>query len=168
MMEEQDGIWERNRTGCPIHKRQEKILRVNIGREVLGYRVITTTTRGREIIEVSEPIRLFFYSLDGELDLKPITRPMRIARYRVCEWRYAETTSDKYGHRIGDLEKFNRGEENHGCVIRIEEQELVPIWNRCSECKKFTSNLEDTYQVELDYSCIECFCENTDQQPNNY
>ena len=98
-MKEQNGIIERNRTGCPIHKRQEKILRVNIGKEVLGYRVITT--RGREIIEVSEPIRLFFYSLDGELDLKPITRPMRIARFRVCEWRYAVTKTNKYGQRFG-------------------------------------------------------------------
>ena len=131
MMEEQDEIWERNRIGCPIHKRQEKILRIEIG---------------------SNP--------DGS--------PMRIARYRVCEWRYAETTTNKYGQKIGNLEKFNRGEENHGCKIEVEEYDLVPIYNQCSECKKFTSNLEDTYRSELDYSCLECFCENTDQQPNNY
>tara|TARA_Y100001951_G_C11242803_1_gene241547 strand:+ start:458 stop:982 length:525 start_codon:yes stop_codon:yes gene_type:complete len=165
--------FERNRTGCPIHKRQEKILRVEIGKEVRGYRLIQNHKRRRsEIIEISEPIRLFFFSLDGELDLNPITKPMRIAKYRLCEWVHPEVTTDKHGNRRGDIDKYQNAKNEHdkgmsGCIIVVDEIEPVPIYNQCSECHKYTSHDEERYKKELDFMCVNCFCEQTNQSDFN-
>ena len=107
MMEEQDGIWERNRTGCPIHKRQEKILRVNIGREVIGYRVITTTTRGREIIEFLLREVYFKDHSDGvkieEVDSKIVITP------RVD---YMRDAFDDFEEYLNDNKEFEYNWEN--------------------------------------------------------
>jgi hypothetical protein len=155
---EENQTFERNRIGCPIHKRQEKILRVEIGKEVRGYRLIQNHKRRRsEIIEESEPIRLFFFSLDGELDLNPITKPMRIAKYRLCEWTHPIQKVDSSGQKSGDLTT------GRGCILIVDDIENVPIYNECSECHGYTSHDEDRYAKELNFMCIGCFCEQTNQ-----
>ena len=44
-MENNDQEYERNRVGCKIHNRQEKVRRVEIGKELRGYRLIENHKR---------------------------------------------------------------------------------------------------------------------------
>ena len=160
MNEEQ--TFERNRIGCPIHKRQEKVSRVEIGKEIRGYRLIETHARRKgEIIGVDEYIRLFFSSLEGELNLKAITRPMRIAKYRLCEWVHPIQKIDLDGNKTGDMET------GRGCILVLDEIDFVPIYEKCTECHRYLANQEEHYEKELDYLCIECFCEQTEQNDLN-
>ena len=169
-MENENTENERNRVGCKIHNRQEKVSRIEIGKELRGYRLIENHKRRKgEIIGLDEPIRLFFFSLEGNLSLKPITRPIRIARFRLCEWRHAEITVDKYGSKRGDIEKYQNAKNDEerirsGCVIITDEIEAIPIFQKCLECHRSVSNQEEIFQKELDYLCVECFCDETEQQ----
>ena len=172
-MENNDQEYERNRVGCKIHNRQEKVRRVEIGKELRGYRLIENHKRRKgEIIGLDEPIRLFFFSLDGDLSLKPITRPIRIARFRLCEWTHPETTSDIYGNKRGDIDRYQHakdedGRKMSGCVIITDEIEAVPIYQKCLECHRSVSNQEEVFQKELYYLCVECFCDETEQNDLN-
>ena len=172
-MENNDQEIERNRVGCKIHNRQEKVRRVEIGKELRGYRLIENHKRRKgEIIGLDEPIRSFFFSLEGDLNLKPVSKPIRIARFRLCEWVHPESTVDKYGNRRGDLDEFlnattEEGKEraiDGGCKIVVDEIEAVPIYQKCLECHRSVSNQEEIFQKELDYLCVECFCDETEQQ----
>ncbi len=169
---EESETYERNRIGCPIHNRQEKILRLEIGKEITGYRLIQNNKRRNEIVKVSESVRLFFLSLDSDLDLNPITKPIRIERYRLCEWVHPEATTDKHGNRRGNIDKYQNAKNeqeqiNSGCIIVTDEINPVPIYNKCSECHRYTSFDEDRYEKELDFMCITCFCEETEQTDLN-
>ena len=44
-MENNEGEIERTRVGCKIHNRQEKVRRVEIGKELRGYRLIENHKR---------------------------------------------------------------------------------------------------------------------------
>ena len=172
-MENENTEYERNRVGCKIHNRQEKVRRVEIGKELRGYRLIETHKRRKgEIIGLDEPIRLFFFSLDWDLSLKPITRPIRIARFRLCEWTHPETTTDIYGNKRGDIDRFQNAKNEDerirsGCVIITDEIEPIPIFQKCFECHRSVSNQEEIFQKELDYLCVDCFCDKTEQNDLN-
>ena len=169
-MENENTENERNRVGCKIHNRQEKVSRIEIGKELRGYRLIENHKRRKgEIIGLDEPIRLFFFSLEGDLNLKPITRPIRIARFRLCEWRHAEITTDINGNKRGDIEKYQNAKSDEerirsGCIIITDEIEAIPIFQKCFECHRSVSNQEEKFEKELDYLCEECFCDETEQQ----
>ena len=172
-MENENTENERNRVGCKIHNRQEKVSRIEIGKELRGYRLIENHKRRKgEIIGLDEPIRLFFFSLDGDLSLKPVSKPIRIARFRLCEWRHAEIMTDINGNKRGDLDRYRNATNDEerirsGCKIVVDEIEAVPIYQKCLECHRSVSNQEEVFQKELDYLCVECFCDETEQNDLN-
>ena len=172
-MENENTEYERNRVGCKIHNRQEKVSRIEIGKELRGYRLIENHKRRKgEIIGLDEPIRLFFFSLDGNLNLNPVIKPIRISRFRLCEWVHPETTTDIYGNKRGDIDRFQNAKNEDerirsGCVIITDEIEPIPIFQKCFECHRFVSNQEEIFQKEVDYLCVECFCDETEQNDLN-
>lgn len=172
-MENNDQEIERSRVGCKTHNRQEKVRRIEIGKELRGYRLIENHKRRKgEIIGLDEPIRLFFFSLEGDLNLKPECKPIRIARFRLCEWTHPEITTDINGNKRGDLDRYKNATNDEerirsGCKIVVDEIEAVPIYQKCLECHRSVSNQEEVFQKELDYLCVECFCDETEQNDLN-